>query len=190
MKYSIADVKSIKDKKFNSHREVKAYVDLCPELYQTSANKYRLFEENIQNIEKWQNEYAKTQQAAKKALDAYLQKHGSTKITKKDLEHEINKYLMIQNAIDAGFILSLALLGVFGIITINDALGKTVTEESRPILWALTAGTVAGTIALCKFIKPMEPYKPEQRAFISKLSDKYHKNRLAKNRALYAQKVK
>lgn len=190
MKYSIADIKSIKDKKFNSHREVKAHVDLCPELYQTSTNKYRLFEENMENIKKWQVEDAQIQQAAKKALDTYLQKHGSTKITKKDLEREINKYLMTQDAIDAGFILSLALLGALGIITINDALNNTVTEDFRPILWTLAAGSVAGTIALCKFIKPMEPYKPEQRAFISKLSDKYHKNRLAQNRALYAQKVK
>lgn len=187
MKYSIADIKHIKDKKFNPHREVKAYIDSAPELYQDEGNKYRLFEENMENIKKWQVEDAQIQQAAKKALDTYLQKHG---LTKKDLEREINKYLITQDVIATGFFMSLVLLSAFGIITVNDALGKTVTEESRPILWALTAGTVAGTIALCKVIKPMEPHNPEQRAFISKLSDKYHKNRLAKNRALYAQKVK
>ena len=187
MKYSIANVKYIKDKKFNPHREVKAFVGLTPEKFQVKENKYRLSEKNIQNIEKWQNEYAKTQQAAKKALDAYLQKHD---LTKKDLEREINKYLVTQDVLDAGFMLSFALLVGFGIITINDPLGKAVPEESRPILWALTAGIAVATIALYQLAKPMEPRNPEQRAFISKLSDEYHKNRLAKNRALYAQKVK
>ena len=187
MKYSIADIKRIKDKKFNSHREVKAYIDSAPKLYRVEGNKYRLFEEDIQDIKKWQNEYAKTQQAAKKALDAYLQKHD---LTKKDLEREINKYLITEDALFAGCMLSSALLWGFGAITINDVAGDTATEESRPILWALTAGIAVVTIALYKLAKPMEPRNPEQRAFISKLSDKYHKNRLAQNRALYAQKVK
>lgn len=125
-------------------------------------------------------EYVSNEQTAKKMLDTYLQKH---ELTKKGLKHETNKYKAKQICHDTAWVLSFAVGVGFGCV----ALGNGDTIEFEPVSWSLFIGGAISTIALTM---QQTNSLDAQRLYIAKLSNKYHKKRLAQNRAVYLQKTK